>query len=84
MAKKKLVKRGTSQQKESKSIKVKDVDGNDHVLRATVIGIDHEYNLRGTTMSSPDIRAGVSLLIAALSADGFPRSKAIISLFGKS
>lgn len=38
--------------------------------RATVIGIDKEYDLRGTTMSSPDIRAGVSLLIAALSADG--------------
>lgn len=38
--------------------------------RATVIGINKEYNLRGTTMSSPDIRAGVSLLIAALSADG--------------
>ena len=38
--------------------------------RATVIGIDKEYGLRGTTMSSPDIRAGVSLLIAALSADG--------------
>jgi UDP-N-acetylglucosamine 1-carboxyvinyltransferase len=38
--------------------------------RATVIGINRDYNLRGTTMSSPDIRAGVSLLIAALSADG--------------
>lgn len=38
--------------------------------RATVIGINREYNLRGVTMSSPDIRAGVSLLIAALSADG--------------
>ncbi len=38
--------------------------------RATVIGIDREYNLKGVTMSSPDIRAGVSLLIAALSADG--------------
>tara|TARA_B100000809_G_C15138566_1_gene531830 strand:+ start:4262 stop:5566 length:1305 start_codon:yes stop_codon:yes gene_type:complete len=38
--------------------------------RATVIGMDHEQNLRGTTMSSPDIRAGVSLLIAALSAEG--------------
>ncbi|MCB0401857.1 MAG: UDP-N-acetylglucosamine 1-carboxyvinyltransferase [Flavobacteriales bacterium] len=38
--------------------------------RATVIGINREYNLRGVTMSSPDIRAGVALLIAALSADG--------------
>ena len=38
--------------------------------RATVIGMNKEKNLRGTTMSSPDIRAGVSLLIAALSADG--------------
>ncbi len=38
--------------------------------RATVIGINREYNLRGITMSSPDIRAGVSLLIAALSAEG--------------
>ncbi|MDB4052082.1 UDP-N-acetylglucosamine 1-carboxyvinyltransferase [Flavobacteriales bacterium] len=38
--------------------------------RATVIGIDKEYSLRGIKMSSPDIRAGVSLLIAALSAEG--------------
>ena len=38
--------------------------------RATVIGIDKEYPLRGISMSSPDIRAGVSLLIAALSAEG--------------
>lgn len=38
--------------------------------RATVIGINREYNLRSVTMSSPDIRAGVALLIAALSADG--------------
>ena len=38
--------------------------------RATVIGMNKEQKLRGTTMSSPDIRAGVSLLIAALSADG--------------
>ncbi len=38
--------------------------------RATVIGIDKEYPLRGTVMSSPDIRAGVALLIAALSAEG--------------
>ncbi len=38
--------------------------------RATVIGLDKKYALRGIRMSSPDIRAGVSLLIAALSADG--------------
>jgi len=38
--------------------------------RATVIGLNHEQRLRATLMSSPDIRAGVSLLIAALSADG--------------
>ena len=38
--------------------------------RATVVGIDRKYPLKGTTMSSPDIRAGVSLLIAALSAQG--------------
>jgi UDP-N-acetylglucosamine 1-carboxyvinyltransferase len=38
--------------------------------RASVIGINRAYKLRGITMSSPDIRAGVSLLIAALSAEG--------------
>ncbi len=38
--------------------------------RATVIGLNRKYPLRGITMSSPDIRAGVSLLIAALSAEG--------------
>jgi UDP-N-acetylglucosamine 1-carboxyvinyltransferase len=38
--------------------------------RATVIGLDHKMPLRGIRMSSPDIRAGVSLLIAALSATG--------------
>ena len=38
--------------------------------RATVIGLDHQVCLRGLTMSSPDIRAGVALLIAALSAKG--------------
>lgn len=38
--------------------------------RATVIGMNHEFSLRGATLSSPDIRAGVSLLIAALSAKG--------------
>ncbi|MET4106259.1 UDP-N-acetylglucosamine 1-carboxyvinyltransferase [Hymenobacter sp. UYP22] len=38
--------------------------------RATVIGLDHQKRLHGITMTSPDIRAGVALLIAALSADG--------------
>jgi len=38
--------------------------------RATVIGLNRQFKLRGTTMSSPDIRAGVALLIAALSAEG--------------
>src|SRR5581483_166564 len=38
--------------------------------RTAVIGLDREQNLRGIQMSSPDIRAGVSLLIAALSAEG--------------
>ena len=38
--------------------------------RATVNGIDKQYQLRGISMTSPDIRAGVSLLIAALSAEG--------------
>jgi UDP-N-acetylglucosamine 1-carboxyvinyltransferase len=38
--------------------------------RANVIGLNREHRLRGIRMTSPDIRAGVSLLIAALSADG--------------
>jgi len=38
--------------------------------RATVIGLDRSSSLRGISMTSPDIRAGVSLLIAALSATG--------------
>jgi UDP-N-acetylglucosamine 1-carboxyvinyltransferase len=38
--------------------------------RAAVIGLGREQSLRGITMSSPDIRAGVALLIAALSAEG--------------
>ncbi|MEX1192586.1 MAG: UDP-N-acetylglucosamine 1-carboxyvinyltransferase [Brumimicrobium sp.] len=38
--------------------------------RATVIGMDRQTQLRGIQMTSPDIRAGVSLLIAALSAEG--------------
>ncbi|MFM8374244.1 MAG: UDP-N-acetylglucosamine 1-carboxyvinyltransferase [Bacteroidota bacterium] len=38
--------------------------------RATVIGLDRRYPLRGIEMSSPDIRAGQALLIAALSAKG--------------
>ena len=38
--------------------------------RATIIGLDKKVKLRGISMTSPDIRAGVSLLIAALSAQG--------------
>ncbi|HAF28247.1 MAG TPA: UDP-N-acetylglucosamine 1-carboxyvinyltransferase [Bacteroidales bacterium] len=38
--------------------------------RATVIGLNNQIQLRATDMTSPDIRAGVALLIAALSADG--------------
>ena len=38
--------------------------------RANVIGLNREHNLRGIRMTSPDIRAGVSLLIAAMSANG--------------
>lgn len=41
--------------------------------RATVIGLNRETKLRGITMSSPDIRAGVALLIAAMSAEGTSR-----------
>lgn len=41
--------------------------------RATVIGIDHQYHLRHANMTSPDIRAGIALLIAAMSADGISR-----------
>ena len=48
--------------------------------RATVIGHNHEVSLRGTTMVSPDIRAGISLLIAALSAKG----KAIFIILNRS
>ncbi len=43
--------------------------------RAVVIGLEREHQLRGITMSSPDIRAGVALLIAALSAEGKARSR---------
>jgi UDP-N-acetylglucosamine 1-carboxyvinyltransferase len=38
--------------------------------RATVIGMNRVHSLKGISMTSPDIRAGVSLLIAALSAEG--------------
>jgi UDP-N-acetylglucosamine 1-carboxyvinyltransferase len=38
--------------------------------RATIIGMNHENDLKGIEMTSPDIRAGVSLLIAAMSAKG--------------
>ncbi|MAW20844.1 MAG: UDP-N-acetylglucosamine 1-carboxyvinyltransferase [Flavobacteriales bacterium] len=38
--------------------------------RATVIGLNQQFKFKPTTMTSPDIRAGVSLLLAALAADG--------------
>jgi UDP-N-acetylglucosamine 1-carboxyvinyltransferase len=38
--------------------------------RAVVIGLDSRFHLRGMTMTSPDIRAGISMLIAAMSAEG--------------
>ena len=38
--------------------------------RATVIGLNHKFKFKPTTMTSPDIRAGVSLLLAALAAEG--------------
>ena len=38
--------------------------------RATVIGLAQKFKFKPTTMTSPDIRAGVSLLLAALAADG--------------
>ena len=41
--------------------------------RATVIGSNRRYNLRAANMVSPDIRAGIALLIAAMSADGTSR-----------
>lgn len=41
--------------------------------RAVVIGHDRAFNLRGGNMTSPDIRAGIALLIAALSAEGVSR-----------
>lgn len=41
--------------------------------RATVIGLDRKYSLRGIEMTSPDIRAGMALLNAAMSAEGTSR-----------
>jgi UDP-N-acetylglucosamine 1-carboxyvinyltransferase len=41
--------------------------------RATVIGLGRRFSLRGSTMTSPDIRAGIALLIAAMSAEGISR-----------
>jgi UDP-N-acetylglucosamine 1-carboxyvinyltransferase len=41
--------------------------------RAVVIGHNQQFNLKARTMSSPDIRAGIALLIAALSAEGTSR-----------
>lgn len=41
--------------------------------RAVVVGHDHQIRLRGGRMTSPDIRAGIALLIAAMSAEGTSR-----------
>jgi UDP-N-acetylglucosamine 1-carboxyvinyltransferase len=41
--------------------------------RATVIGSSRRYSLRAANMVSPDIRAGIALLIAAMSAEGISR-----------
>jgi UDP-N-acetylglucosamine 1-carboxyvinyltransferase len=41
--------------------------------RAIVIGHNQQFRLRPRSMSSPDIRAGIALLIAAMSADGISR-----------
>ncbi|MDR1980126.1 MAG: UDP-N-acetylglucosamine 1-carboxyvinyltransferase [Tannerellaceae bacterium] len=41
--------------------------------RATVIGLGNRFRLRGSEMVSPDIRAGIALLIAAMSAEGISR-----------
>ena len=41
--------------------------------RAVVVGHDHRFKLKGARMSSPDIRAGIAMLIAAMSADGTSR-----------
>ena len=41
--------------------------------RATVIGLGKRFRLRGANMASPDIRAGIALLIAAMSAEGTSR-----------
>lgn len=48
--------------------------------RATVIGLDRRFQLKGIEMSSPDIRAGVALLIAALSAKGTSRIHNILQI----
>ena len=45
--------------------------------RAVVVGHDHQIRLRGGRMTSPDIRAGIALLIAAMSADGTSRIEQI-------
>lgn len=48
--------------------------------RATVIGLERKHQLRATNMVSPDIRAGVALLIAALSANGTSRIENIAQI----
>ncbi len=48
--------------------------------RATVIGLDKKVPLRGISMTSPDIRAGVALLIAALAAEGISTIENVIQI----
>ena len=48
--------------------------------RATVIGLDKKVPLRGISMTSPDIRAGVALLIAALAAEGTSTIENVIQI----
>ena len=48
--------------------------------RATVMGLARQHKLRGIKMRSPDIRAGVALLIAALSAEGTSTIQNIVQI----
>ncbi len=57
--------------------------------RATVIGLGDRYKLKGAKMSSPDIRAGIALLIAAMSAEGtsvidnVPKERALLTTLSR-
>ncbi len=48
--------------------------------RAVVVGHDHQIRLRAGRMTSPDIRAGIALLIAAMSAEGTSRIENIAQI----